>query len=428
MNKNKIKIEYIPITKLKASSYNPRKIDQKSFDQLVESIKHFDLIDPIIVNGSPNRKNIVIGGHMRLRAAKHLGRETMPVVYVNISDIEEEKELNIRLNKNTGDWDYELLKSFDLDLLTDVGFDKIDLARFWDDDTNESKDDEFNVEKEQKEIKKTDIGLGDLLIMGQHKLLCADATDPNALKAVFGKDKASMIYSDPIYNIGLDYDKGVGNKASYGGTVDDNKSATEYKSFIKQTLEAALSVSNKNTHIFYWCDEAWVWVFQTLYNDLGIKNRRLNVWIKNNASPTPTVAFNKVTEFCVYGTKGSPYLSPHIRNCTEVVNPELGTGNDLLEDIRNVWTEKRLRASEYEHATSKPPQLHEKAIKRCTKPGDIILDSFSGSASTMVAAEKLKRRVYSTELEPIFCELARRRFESFTGKKTKLIKKFYEKA
>ena len=97
-----------------------------------------------------------------------------------------------------------------------------------------------------------------------------------------------MIYSDPPFNTKLDYDKGVGLRANYGGDVDDDKSPEQYKAFVRQTLEAALSVATKNTHLFYWADEAWVWVTQILYNELGIKNRRLNIWLKNNASPHPT--------------------------------------------------------------------------------------------------------------------------------------------
>ncbi len=406
--------------------FNPRTLSDTQLKKLKKSLEKFNLVEIPAIDTDGK----IVAGHQRLKVLQLLdrGHEEIDVRLPNRKLTKKEYEQYlITSNKVTGDWDFEALKSFDLELLSDSGFDELELASFWDEGL-EAKDEDFDPEEELKEIKTTDIELGDLLVMGCHKLLCADATDPNALKALFDKDKASMIYSDPIYNIGLDYDKGVGNKASYGGTVDDNKSASEYKSFIKQTLEAALSVSNKDTHVFYWCDEAWVWVFQTLYNELGIKNRRLNIWLKNNASPTPSVAFNKVTEYCVYGTRGKPYLSKQIRNATEVMNKELGTGNDLLEDLNNVWSAKRLKSSEYEHATSKPPSLHERAIKRCTKPGDIILDSFSGSASTMVAAEQLKRRVYATEIEPVFCELARRRFEKLTGQKVELIKHHYEKA
>jgi DNA modification methylase len=109
------------------------------------------------------------------------------------------------------------------------------------------------------------------------------------------------------------------------------------------------------------------------------------------------------------------------------MNTELGSGNTLLDEVNNLWSAKRLNAKDYEHATSKPPALHEKAIRRCTKPNDIILDSFSGSGSTLICAETLKRRVYSLEMEPIFCELVKRRYEKLTGKEVKIIKGYYEK-
>ena len=105
------------------------------------------------------------------------------------------------------------------------------------------------------------------------------------------------------------------------------------------------------------------------------------------------------------------------------MNKELTTGNNLLEetsDELDLWLVKRLPAKEYQHATSKPPKLHEKAIRRCTKPGDIILDSFSGSGSTLIAGEQLKRKVYGMELEPIFCDLIIRRFEKLTGIKAEV--------
>jgi DNA modification methylase len=161
--------------------------------------------------------------------------------------------------------------------------------------------------------------------------------------------------------------------------------------------------------------------------ELGIKNRRLNIWIKNNSSPIPTVAFNKCTEFCVYGTKGSPYLSDLLKNLNEIQNKNCGTGNQLLEDISNIWATKRLPSNQMEHPTSKNPELHHKFIMRCTKPGDIIFDAFSGSASTMICAEQLGRKVYSLEIEPVFCDLAIRRYEKLTGRKAKVIKNYYEK-
>lgn len=405
---------------------NPRTLSDIQLKKLKRSLEKFNLVEiPAI-----DTDNKVIAGHQRLKVMQLLdrGHEEIDVRVPNRKLTKKEYEQYlITSNKVTGDWDFEALKSFDLDLLSGAGFDDLELASFWDEDLK-AEDGEFDEETAIEESKDTDIELGDLLILGKHKLLCSDCTDSEALKSLFGQDKTSFIYSDPPYNINLDYDKGVGNKASYGGKVEDNKKPEQYKAFIKQTLEVSLAVATKDAHVFYWCDEAWVWVFQTLYNELGIKNRRLNIWLKNNASPTPTVAFNKVVEMCVYGTLGSPYLAGSVKDATEVLNPELGTGNQLLEDLHNVWTAKRLKASQYEHPTSKPPSLHEKAIKRCTKPGDIILDSFAGSGSTLVAAESLGRRVYTIEQNPVFCEVVRRRYEKLTGQKAELIKHFYEKA
>ena len=414
------------VDELIPQTINPRTISNKQMDDLKKSLKKFGLAEIPAIDAD----GTILAGHQRIKALQLLGRASEKI-HIRVPNRKltktEANQYLISSNKLGGDWDFEALKSFDLDILSDSGFDDLELAEFWDKDLS-TEDDQFDEKIEVEKSKNTDIESGDLLVLGKHKLLCADCTDANAVAVLFGDDRTSFIYSDPPYNINLDYDKGVGNKASYGGNVDDDKKPEQYKTFIKQTLDAALSVSTKDTHVMYWCDEAWVWVFQTLYNELGIKNRRLNLWLKNNASPTPQVAFNKVVEFCVYGTLGSPYLSKQTRDVTEVQNKELGTGNQLLEDLNNVWTVKRLKASEYEHPTSKPPTLHEKAIKRCTKPNEIIFDSFAGSGSTLIAAETLRRRVYTIEQSPVFWEVVRRRYEKLTGLKSKLIKNYYEKA
>jgi len=396
-------------------------------DDLKKSIKNLNLVE--IPATDLNAK--IIAGHQRVKALKLLGRgdEMIDVRVPNRQLTEEEaNRYLIASNALGGDWDFPVLNElFDKDFLIDVGFEEMDLEAGWNDILKtEDSEDNFDIEKELKEIKKPEIEPGDLILLGKHKLLCASSTDINAVKKLFKEDRASIIYSDPPFNINLDYNKGIGGKANYGGMISDNKTAEEYKEFIKKSMISALSVAKEDFHCFYWCDEAWVWLFQTLYNELNIKNRRLNIWVKNGFSPTPQIAFNKSTEFCVYGTKGNPYLSESFKNLNELANKELSNGNVLFDELSNLWLEKRLPGNELEHATSKPPTLHEKAIKRCTKVGDIILDSFSGSASTMICAEKLKRRVYSLEIEPIFCDLAIKRFKKISNKEVRIIKKYYE--
>ncbi len=403
---------------------NPRVITDKQMSDLKKSLQKYNLVEipAIDTNGK------ILAGHQRVLALQILGRgeEIIDVRIPNRKLTEKEsKQYLIASNKLGGSWDYQALRSFDMDILQLAGFEDMEIAKFWDED-KDTKDDEFDVSKELKKIKIPVVQNGDLVIMGDHKLLCASSTDTYAVQKLFGKDRTTAIYSDPPFNIGLSYDKGVGNKSNYGGTFDDNQSPKEYVEFIRKVMKSALAVSVKDLHVAFWSDEAWVWVFQTLYMEMGIKNRRLNVWVKNNASPTPTVAFNKCTEFCVYGTTGSPYLSDLVKNLNEIQNKNLSTGNQLFEDISNLWMTKRLPSNQMEHSTSKNPELHHKFIMRCTKPGDIIFDAFSGSASTMICAEQLGRKVYSLEIEPIFCDLAIKRYEKLTGRKAKIIKNFYE--
>ncbi len=401
---------------------NPRKISKTALEKLKEKIKQNGFHSVIVIDTD----NTILSGNQRKIALTELGVNTVDVMVPSrkLSD-KERHRIGIESNINDGEWDFEKLKSFDLALLQFAGFDEKELVKFWDEE-KDTKDDKFEVDKELKKIKIPVVQKGDLIVMGDHKLLCASSTDMHAVKKLFGEHKATAIYSDPPFNIGLSYDKGVGNKSNYGGSFDDNQSPEAYKDFIRQVLKSSLAVSTKDTHVAFWCDEAWVWVFQTLYMELGVKNRRLNIWVKNNSSPIPTVAFNKCVEYCVYGTKGSPYLSDLVKNLNEIQNKDCTTGNQLLDDISNIWATKRLPSNQMEHPTSKNPELHHKFIMRCTKPGDIIFDAFSGSASTMICAEQLGRKVYSLEIEPVFCDLAIRRYEKLTGKKAKIIKRFYE--
>ncbi len=163
-----------------------------------------------------------------------------------------------------------------------------------------------------------------------------------------------------------------------------------------------------------------MWLFQKLYRELGLDSKRLCIWIKDNASPTPNIAFNKVTEFSVYGTKGKPYLSDKVKNLNEIMNKEATSGNRLSDDILdllNIWLVKRLPGNEYNHPTQKNPTLHEKALRRCTRPGDIMLDLTAGSGSLLSAAHQLKRTAYVAEIEPLFCQLIINRFKQISHDK-----------
>lgn len=407
----------IVIEDLNPAPYNPRVWDDAALDQLCESIRRFGFLDPLVINIAPNRKYVVISGHMRLAAARKLGMLTIPCIQVSIPDIEREKELNIRMNRNTGQWDWEKLRDFDMTLLLDVGFDDQDLSRIWD-DMLQTEDDDWDEEKELAKIETPKTKLGDVYQLGIHKLICGDATDLAVVKKLCGDIRPDMIYTDVPYNINLDYSGGVGGNANYGGTTNDNKTDQEYADFLRKIISNALSVAKEDCHCFIWSDQSYVWLLQQLYRELGINYKRTCLWIKNVANATPKTAFNKVYEPVVYGIRGDPYLSDKQMNLTEILNKEVGTGNRAIDDVLDlldIWLVKRLPGNEYTHATQKPPLLHEKPLRRCTRVGDTVIDLTAGSGSTLVSCDQMKRRALLCEIEPRFCDLIIHRYEELTG-------------
>jgi hypothetical protein len=251
------------VSELVPNIKNPRTISKKQLEALKRSFEKYNLVEipAIDINGD------ILAGHQRIKIMKILGRgdELIDVRVPNRKLTgEESKGYLIGSNALGGDWDFELLKEFDLELLTDVGFSETDLSNIWDNNIS-TKEESFDVEKELKKIKEPRVKSGDIIILGKHKIICGDSTDPEIIKRLFEDKRASMIYSDPIYNINLDYDKGLGGKQSYGGTVTDNKTDEEYREFLRRSMSVALSVSKQDVHVFYWNTEQHIWIIQTLY-------------------------------------------------------------------------------------------------------------------------------------------------------------------
>lgn len=410
------------ISALVPNPKNPRVMSPKQIEDLKRSLQKFNLVEVPVIDTD----NRVLAGHQRLMVLKLLGRENeeIPVRVPNrkLTSKEYDQYL-LSSNRIHGDWLWDALaENFDVDLLLSSGFDDIDLTHIFADFTVE--DDDWNTDAEIQKIKKPKVRLGDLYQLGAHRIFCADSTDPKTAQTLLNNKKANAILTDPNFNIGLSYDKGIGGKGHYGGTVNDLKPDDEYRDFLRQAISNGLAVCEQDAHIFTYCDQKYIWLLQTLYQELGIQNKRVCLWIKNNSTPTPQIAFNRQYEPCVYGTVGNPHLTNTVLNFSEILNREVGTGNRTLEDIYDmidIWLVRRISGSDYEHPTEKPPTLHEKALRRCTRPGDIILDLFSGSGSLMVACEQLKRSAYLVDREPIFVELTIRRYERLTGNRAKKI-------
>lgn len=403
---------------------NPRKLNEQEQRDLTDSLEKFNLMSiPVI-----NTDNTIVSGHQRTYILGLLGRgeEEIDVRVPNRKLTESElKEAVLRENKNTGSWDMEKLKEMDLTMLLDVGFGDDDLQMLFDDvDTIE--DDGFNVNRAVRDMKTPRIKRGDIYQLGDHRLMCGDSTDTENVIDLMAGDLADVIYCDPPYNIGLDYNKGTeGSKNLYGGlytSKKDKKRDSQYAEFVGATLQNAINAAKPNFHAFYWCDEKYIGLFQALFNANNIDNNRVCLWIKNNAFPKPQVAFNKVYEACVYGTRGKPKLNRALNGLNEIMNKEVSTGNQGMEDILdmiNLWMVKRDDTQSYEHPTQKPVSLAEKPLKRCSAPGHIVLDLFGGSGSTLLACQQLGRHARLMEIDPIFATVIVDRWEAFTNQKAK---------
>jgi DNA modification methylase len=424
MKLNELKVEYISVDKLKPFEGNPRIWSEKATKDLKESLKRFGFLDALLINSAPGRENIVLSGNFRLAVAKELGYKEVPCVRVAISDPKKEAEICLRMNENQGAFNWEALKDWDLDLLLDVGFDEMELSKIWD-ASLVLYEGEFDVEKAIKKIREPKSKFGDLFQLGRHYLCCGDSQDPETVKRLVGNNKIDLVINDPPFNISLDYDKGFTKNKSYGGDIDDCKSDTEYKKFLISTLNNSISVSNDNVHIFYWCDQKYIWIVQTMFTEAGLDNKRVCLWVKGPHMVVPQVAFNKSYEACCYSTRGKPYLTENIRNLNEFLNPEIGSGNRALDDviaIFDIWLAKRDPTQTYQHPTQKPITLMEKPLKRCTKVGDAVLDLFGGAGATLLACEQLKRRAFLCEINPIFVDVIISRWEENTHENAKLIK------
>ena len=413
------------VSDLTKNGYNPRKMSEGEKRDLENSIKEFGTVVPVILN-IRSRENIIIGGEQRIKIYADLGIEHVECMVPSRElTPKEEKELNLRLNKNTGSWDENLLKDFDIDMLLGVGFGDEELQSLFDDvDLTE---DDFDIEKAIKETVTAKVKTGEIWELGKHKLLVGDSTDITSVQKLMDGNLADIVYCDPPYNIGLDYSKGVGNKEKYQGSYsakDDSKKDTDYLDFINKSIEVAKTVAKKDSHFFYWCDSSYIWITQNLYNKHNIDSKRVCMWIKNNQNPTHKIAFNKVYEPCVYGTLGKPYLNSGMNNVNEILNQEVTTGNqvhDEILDMIDIWIEKRDNAQTYQHPTQKPVTLNEKPLKRCSAPLHIVYCGFAGSGSDLIACEELNRVWRGVEKDLIFATIVIDRWEKFTGLKAKKI-------
>jgi len=440
MKNHVFKTEQVKVSNLKPSQYNPRKWSKEALNQLKQSIEKFGVVDPIICNCAPKRKGIIIGGHMRLQAIKELGCEYVPVVWVNIPDEEMEKELNIRLNKNQGEWDWDLLLDFNETFLSDVGFSSEEIDEIF---KIEDAPEMFDLAKELKKlnIQKIEIKKGDVWQLGNQKIMCGDSTiEADVLKLMNG-EKATMCFTDPPYL--LDYLKGKtkqkdGVTTGFGAKknrryletdiLPDNFTELWMANIAKvqkpdfsiiifenpknlRTIWNELEKHWKYRNTITWHLPNRVQGFAAKYkffnkSDIALVGTKGNIAL--NLEPESDELLQNEYKNALYATSGKPHFESY----------EKGKKISPTDFIEFVAADEKSSGQGIIFGT-KPLEILIPYIKVLTKRDDLIIEPFGGSGSTLIAAEKMKRRCFLMEKSSVYCEVIKHRWEKLTGKKAK---------
>ena len=450
-----MKIDRLSIDKLKFADYNPRK-DLKSgdteYEKLKRSIEHFGYVEPIIVN---DRTGLVVGGHQRVKVLKDLGYTEIEVVHVDLDDTNE-KALNIALNKISGDWDAEKLEDLlrELNVDTDIdmmltGFDTSELDTLFsgamkeldelDKENNKKKskkdrerlneeenivdENTFDEEEElRKAIENTKAKSGDLYKLGNHYLLCGDATNKDDIQELTNGQNIKLCLTDPPYGISI-----LGNKSN--GDVKLSKLGTDSPRSFKKVGKiggdhGSLSMLNSNNKEKVVKANLYI----PVKGDETTETARLHYGIIKDISENQIIF-------------GGNYFTDFLptRACWIVWNKHAVANYAAFE---LAWTSYNKPAIMYDflwaglckqgsrkdegnkrvHPTQKPVGMLEMIIEDFTKENDSVIDCFGGSGSTLIACEKSNRQCFMIEYEPYYIDVIINRWEQYTGNKAEFIR------
>ena len=368
-----MKIEKVKIGSIKNNPNNPRVIKDDKFKKLVQSVKDFpQMLDirPIVVND----EMIVLGGNMRLKACIEAGLKEVSIIKASELTPEQQNEFIIKDNVGFGEWNWDdLANDWDEAQLVEWGLDlPISFG-----EVLEAEEDDFEAPEGGIE---TDIVLGDLFEIGEHRLLCGDSTIVENLDKLMNGKKADMVLTDPPYNV-----KFGGRKRKDGFKHEvienDDLSDNDFENFISEFMSVFLI--NKPNEVYIFCD----WKLSLILAKHFDFKQCLCV-IKNHIGMGS--GYRKQTELCLYS--GS-------FKSTEK--------NDILLFTKEMVYSQKYKVPIFEtlHPTQKPIELISEIINNSSIEGQLILDYFVGSGSTMVASHQLKRKCYGMELDPKYCQV-----------------------
>ena len=371
-------VESRKLKDLKPQAKNPRRLSKEAAKHLRASINNYGLCEPIIINTD----NMIIGGHQRVKTLKTM-KETSADVYVPDRELSQHEvdELTIRLNKNTGEWDFDMLANgYDVGDLLEWGFTLDELQL--DAETVETEEPEDEAPEPPKDPRTKP---GDVYQLGDHILICGDCTNAKDVQNLIGADTIDMLCTDPPYGVDYSSKNEMLNKKEKGyrnQTPIENDNISDYRKFFVEFLS-----------LIPWCEKNTSYIFmsgQELHNvrlamqDCGMKWGDYLIWVKNN-HVLGRKDYNAKHEFIVYGWKGTHEFFGPSNSVTTIE-----------------WDRP---SSSKEHPTMKPVGLVQKLINDGSKKNDIVYDPFAGSGTTLLACEAEQRKARCVELSPHYCDV-----------------------
>ena len=403
--KNKMNIQTLPASKLNAAKYNPRK-DLKpgdaEFEKLRRSIEEFGYVEPVIWN---ERTGNIVGGHQRFKVLTALGYTEVECVVLDIDD-HREKALNVALNKISGEFDIPLLTDLLRDLNEDgfdvslTGFDAAEMEDLFKEKTDRMvKEDNFDADKAAADIETPTSQRGDVWLLGRHRLMCGDSTSVDDVRKLMDGSKSKIIFTDPPWNV--DYGSDAKHPSWKARQILNDKMSTEqFGAFLLSAFQCMAAVSEPGcmTYVVMSAQE-WGNIMPAM-REAGFHWSSTIIWAKDSL----------VLSRKDYHTQYEPIWYGWLENDTKA--KRLCPLKDRKQS--DLWQIPRPKVSA-EHPTMKPVALVAKALLNSSRTGDVALDLFGGSGTTLIAAEQTDRLCYMMELDPKYCDVIARRYIEQTG-------------
>lgn len=371
------------VSELVPYSKNAKKHDKTQIANVAESIKQYGFVQPLVID----KDSVIVIGHCRALAAKKLGMETVPCVCVDDLTPEQVNALRLVDNKsNESDWDMDLLA----DELSELDLSAFDFDWGLPEESQEVTEDKVPAADEENEpISQR----GDIWQLGRHRLMCGDSTKTEDVQKLAGGAKIDMLLTDPPY--GVDY---VGKTKDALKIENDAKTDDEFVLFLQNAFAAADGVMKQGAVFYIWHADSKAYVFRMACQMVGWEVRQVLIWVKNTMV-LGRQDYQWKHEPCLYGWKdGAGHLWAADRKQTTVLEFDKPNANR-------------------EHPTMKPVALFDYQIRNNTKGGDIVLDLFGGSGTTVIACEQNGRTAYVMEYDPKYVDVIVKRWENLTGEK-----------